>query len=558
MIRLTILCFFLAFPSLWGQLEGVTENQLNRESLYIEAIGLAMVEDYEAAITKMKKFASQESTDFAPYYYLAKWSWQSDNLLEGLRQIDRAENLAPSNRDVLDLKMQLLKENFQLDVAAELAKRLWALDSASVSSALEPAKLYLEASNLSGAEEWLAKVFTLVPLKSKAKVEILELHIDVLISMGKMDNAEQKAKLLLSLSPDHLPFLYRLAKVYQAQEDTTKEIEVLQKVSQIHPQAWNAELRLIHLQSNGNVKAYLSGIRPLLKSSMLSVDERVVLVTKELSRYSVTTQDERAALFRSAQTLYRKEPESQAAQSLFIEAAGYHGQWQMVNDLILSQIETKGNQLELNQVLRYIQSLLAFDRYSAVIQWGQDLLLKYPNNGELFLHLAYANTQINEMGEAKYFLNEASRMIRSDAYLQQKAAVIDALISTETSLADQSAWFNKPFDLNAAEKIATLNLLSALEHIPSSLSTEWLNFIITKTDEKESTYLLDMTKAWAYFRAGKLEQAEFKIQSCWNLGCYTHPTAHQLKYKIAIAQGNSEKAETIKTEMEEMGVTLRE
>ncbi|NBC25153.1 MAG: hypothetical protein GVX78_06020, partial [Bacteroidetes bacterium] len=129
MIRISIFCFFIFISSAAAQLDGVSEDQLSKEGLYIEAMGHAIVGDYEDAIPKMKKFSAQEPTNFAPFYYLAKWYWQSDNLNEGLSQINKAEIFAPDNQAVLELKIDLLKENYQLKEAAEIAKKIWSLDS---------------------------------------------------------------------------------------------------------------------------------------------------------------------------------------------------------------------------------------------------------------------------------------------------------------------------------------------------------------------------------------------------------------------------------------------
>lgn len=555
MIRATILCFFLSIPSIWSQVEGVSEDQLNKESQYIDAMGHALVQEYEEAIVKMQKFSSQEPSNFAPFFYLAKWSWQTDNLMEGISQINRAANLAPSNRDVLELKLVLLKENFQMDAAAETAKRIWTLDSTSVQAALRPAHLYLEASNLNDADQWLSHVYNAIPIKNGARAEIVETHLDVLLTAQDFERAEEKAQLLLNMAPRHLPYLYRMAKVYQAQQDTEKEIEVLRKVSMHHPEAWEARKRLVHLESKGGLEAYLEGITPILTSSNVSIPDKVDLLTSELSAYSITARSDRKALFNAAKALYQNEPESQRVQSLFIEAAGYHGQWGEAVDLILSIAQNSKSQLELDEVLRYMGILIQANKYSAVTEWGEDLLLRYPNNGELHLNLAYAYIKLKDPDEADYFLSSASRMIRSNAYLQQKAAVIRFLIEPEKKSTEDVPWFHQSPNSENAQKIDLPNLLFALRHEQVSLSEEWLQYITSKSDSDQFTYLLKLTQAWAYFKLGDLSQADQVINECWDQGCYTHPEAYLLRYKIAVSQGKTEKADEIQTELEERGVS---
>jgi len=541
-----------------AQVEGVTENQLKKEGLYIEAMGLALVEDYEDAIILMKKFAAQESTEFAPFYYLAKWSWQSDNLVEGINYINRAENLAPESQEVLELKIHLLKENYQLQEASQVAKRAWALDSSSLELAMRPAHLLLQAASPNEAEEWLRHVFDEIPLKNSAKVELLELHIDILLSLEEYQAAEERAEQLLSISPQYLPFLYQLAKVYRIKKDTSSEIATLKKVSEIHPKAWKANLRLIHLQSNGDVVKYLSDIEWMLKSNDIPIVERVKLLTSELSRYTIVTKNERKALFTSAEILYEQQSGSQQVQSLFIEAGGYHGQWRKVIDLILSVIQEEGNQLELQPILRYMHILLEANRYSAVVEWGDDLLFQFPNNGELLLNLAYANAQTGEKEEATYLLQEASRMIRGNQFLTQKADIIKRMINLDQPGSNDPAWFDQKVSQIKADEISAVNILLCLKHIPKELSLDWLEYFVSKSNGEESTYLLSLTQAWAYYYMDDKIQAQQMINDCWDKGCYTHPMAYQLKYKIASDQGNTEKATSIKTELKQLGVSWNE
>ncbi len=558
MIRATILCFFLSIPAIWSQMDGVSEDQLSKESLYIDAVGHALVEEYEEAIEKMRKFSSQEPTNFAPFFYLAKWSWQTDNLMEGISQVNRAETLAPENRDVLELKSTLLKENFQMDAAAETAQKIWALDSTSVQAALRPAHLYLEASNLNDADKWLSYVYEVIPIQNGAKADILELHLDVLLTGQHFERAEERAKLLLDIAPKHLPYLYRLAKVYQAQQDIQKEIEVLRKVSLYHPEAWKAQKRLVHLEANGNLEEYLNGITPLLKSSDVPISDKIDLLTGELSSYSVEVRKDREALFFAAQNLYRNEPESTEAQSLYIEAAGYHGQWVEAVDRILPFAQDSRSQLDLNEVLRYMSILMQAQRYSTVVEWGDDLLICYPNNGELYLNLAYAYLQLNDKKEADYFLSSGFRMIRANDYLQKKAAVIRYLIEPEKASNEELFWFQKSVEKVNAEEIELPNLLFALKHEEVSFSEEWLQYITSKSGSEQATYILNLTRAWAFFHLGDLNRADQLLSESWNQGGYTHPEAYELSYKIAVLQGNTEKAEEIQTELKDRGVLWKQ
>lgn len=199
--------------------------------------------------------------------------------------------------------------------------------------------------------------------------------------------------------------------------------------------------------------------------------------------------------------------------------------------------------------------LIQVNRYSAVTEWGEDLLLRYPNNGELHLNLAYAYVKLKDPDEADYFLSTASRMIRSNAYLQQKAAVIQFLIEPEKKSAEDGPWFHQPPNSENEQKIDLPNLLFALRHEKVSLSEEWLQYITSKSDSGQFTYLLKLTQAWAYFKLGDLSQADQVIDECWDQGCYTHPEAYLLRYKIAVSQGKTEKADEIQTELEERGVS---
>ena len=525
---------------------------MSKEGLYIEAMGHAIVGDYEDAIPKMKKFSAQEPTNFAPFYYLAKWYWQTDNLNEGLSQINKAEIFAPDNQAVLELKIDLLKENYQLIEAAEIAKKIWTLDSTSISAALRPANLYLEATDVMSADKWLNLVFDAVPLANKSKVEILELHLDVLFALPNFEKAESVAMRLLELHPQHLPYLYKLAKIYQAQNDIAKEKEVLERVAENHPEEWQASLRLVNLESDGSLFEYLNGIEPILSNSEVSVSDRAELLTKEISSYTISTREQRKALFEASQLFYRSEKEHPLAQSLFVEASAYHGKWQNVIDGIQKIRQNSRIQLELSDRLRFIDLLVKAKRFENVVEWAEELLMQYPNNGELYLQIAYAYTLLGNEDEADYYLSSSDRMLRSNTYLRNKADII-RYISEKKSSPQTKPWFAKEFDKKAAAEVDPLNLFFALKHeIP--FSAAWLDYILSIQGEAEFTYLIDLTRALALFQKGDIIESEKKLSACWDKGAYTDPVAYELKYKIALEQNQLEKAESIKTELSSRGV----
>jgi len=554
MIRATIFCFFIFIAPTWAQLDGVSEDQLSKEGLYIEAMGHALIGDYEDAIPKMKKFSAQEPTNFAPFYHLAKWYWQTDNLSEGLVQINKAEIFAPQNQDVLELKIDLLKENYQLIEAAEIAKKIWSLDSTSVPAAIRPVNLYIKASDLKSADKWLDEVFDAVTLKDKSKSEILELHLDVLLGLSNFEKAERVAMNLLDLYPEHLPYLYKLATIYQAKNDIAKEKKVLEQVAQNHPAEWKARLRLVKLESDGDLFDYLNGIEPILSNSEVAVSDRAELLTKEISNYTISTREQRRALFKASELFYRTEKEHPLAQSLFVEASAYHGQWQNVIDVIRDIRQNSSDQIELNDCLRFIDLLLKAKQYENVVEWGEGLLFKYPNNGELYLHLAHANTLLGNEGEAEYYLSAADRILRSNTYLRNKADII-RYMSGKKSSSQTKPWFEKEFDKKTAKEIELLNLFFALK-FEMPFSRAWLDYISSVQAEKEFTYLVDLTQALALFQKGDIVESEKKLEACWrNTGVYTEPVAYELKYKIAIEQNQLEKAEKIKTELMYRGVS---
>jgi len=555
MIRTTIFCFFIFIAPTWAQLDGVSEDQLSKEGLYIEAMGHALIGDYEDAIPKMKKFSAQEPTNFAPFYHLAKWYWQTDNLSEGLVQINKAEIFAPYNKEVLELKIDLLKENYQLLEAAEIAKKIWSLDSTSVTAAIRPVNLYIEATDLESADKWLDEVFDAVPLKDKSKSDMLELHLDVLLGLSNFEKAESVAMHLLDLYPEHLPYLYKLAKIYQAQNDIAREKEVLERVAENHPGEWKATLRLVKLDSDENLFDYLNGIKPILSNSEVAVSDRAELLTKEISNYTISTREERQALFEASKLFYMSEKAHPLAQSLFVEAAAYHGQWQDVVDGIREIRKNSRSQIELNDRLRFIDLLIKAKRYENVVEWGEELLLKYPNNGELYLQLAHANALLGNKGEADYYLSAADRMLRSNTYLRNKAHII-RFMSEKKSNSETKPWFEKEFDKKVASEVELLNLFLALK-FEMPFSTAWLDYISSVQSKKEFTYLVDLTQALALFQKGDIVESEKKLEACWDTGAYTDPEAYELKYKIAVHQNQLEKAEKIKTELINRGVPWR-
>jgi predicted Zn-dependent protease len=553
-MKTLIICFLFGITPVMAQLDGVSEEQLQMESLYIEALGHGMVGEYEEAISKMEKFSSKEPTEFAPFYQMAKWYFRTDNLTEALIQIEKARTLEPNQPEVLRLKMKLLKENNQLDAAADVAKDLWQLTPASTNAALLPAKLYIEAGNPNGADEWLAKVEENMPVNGLAMARIIELRVMTALSVRDFELAEEKVMLLLEQRPGNLKYLHLLARTYRAQDQEENEIRVLKKVVETHPDEWKAQVRLAHLEADGDVVAYLDIITSLLKEKEIdiSVEDRISLLTEELQGYPLKLRRERAALYQAAHQLYENSSESAAVQALFIEAANYHGQWNEVLDIIFTDLEAEKTATSAETWLRYMKMLSQARYYKASISAGERVLLEYPNSGEVYVALAYAYFKMGDSDESEYYLKSGSRLIRGNEYLKERAAVIEGLMAKDRN--PQSKWEELSGGVLASASAADpLNLLLYLENSDSNRS-EFFREVTQLQTEERFTYLLSLVKAWAFFRLDQKDQALEELDACMDRGCYTHPSTYILQYKIAEDQGLLEKAAQIKTQVEELGV----
>lgn len=555
-MKALIICFLFGITPLMAQLDGVSEEQLQMESLYIEALGHAMVEEYEEALSKMKKFSSKQPTEFAPFYQMAKWYLRTDNISEALIQIEKARTLEPEQPEILRLKMKLLRENNQVEEAAEVAKELWQLTPASASAALLPAKLYIEAGNPYGADEWLAKMEEDMPVNGLALAEIIEFRVMTALSVRDFELAEEKVMLLLDQRPDHLKYLHLLARSYRAQEKREKEIEVLKKVREFHPDEWKAQVRLAHLRADGDVVAYLDNITALLNKIDIPVEDRTSILTEELKDYSLERRKERAALYQAARQLYENASESATARALFIEAATYHGQWKEVLDIIFEELAAERSATSADTWLRYMEMLSQAQHYEASITAGEQVLLEYPNSGEVYVAMAYAYFKLGEPDESDYYLQSGGRLIRGSDFLKERAAVIEGLLAMQRD--PEISWEESSGGaLSSASTADPLNLLLFLENSDAD-RMDFLEEVTQLKTEERFTYLLSLVKAWAYYRLDEKDSALEELKACMDQGCYTHPSTYVLQYKIAKDLGQEEKAAEIQTQIEEMGVQWKQ
>ncbi len=454
-----ISCFFAGkvFAQAIPQAPRPTEEEVERQQLFIEAYAAQSKADNTSAEKKYNALIEKDAKNAAAHYQLARLYKTTNKLEKSMQSIKAAIGLDEKNAWYKTFLAELLQTNGKYDEAAKIYQKL---------TDLEPNNQYYYtqwASNLGAAGEYAKAIKAFDALEKRVGIneEISRQKYTLYLLLKDDKKALREITRLCDAFPDNTQFLSILANFYEKRDDKPKALETYQKILKYNPSDANANLAVASLgvQQGGAVNkenAYLQSLIPVFEKSTVILDAKI----KELIPYAnkvADTKDKVLALecIKLVQILDRVHPEDAKVQSIWGDFLYHAGQ---PNEALQKYQKTLSLNKNVYSVWEQVMLIQQEQKdFSSLFKSSETAIDLFPNQSNAYYMHAVANSNKGIHNEAVTDLEQAVMM--SGKNIRARLQALDLL-------GQEQALLNK---LDAAKATYQKALASGGEAIASIL-----------------------------------------------------------------------------------------
>jgi tetratricopeptide (TPR) repeat protein len=271
---LTALLFLAAAPAfaqntLDGQAKIVPEEEVTRQSAFIEAERERVLGHYEKANEYYKKFLNENSDNAAAWYGLAR---TLEMLKDNVAAMDAAAKAAakdPANQWFRIFQADLFEKVGQPKDAAKVyleLTKLYPLDGAFLERLAYLSVLAGDPKGGLKALDQLEKISGITEITADKK------HI-IYLGMGDYKKAAAELEKLANTYPKRLEYRHRVAELYESVGDKAAARKVYEEILRRNPD--DEEAKIAVLEKSGSDLAILTALKPFFKDPNLPLDGKI-------------------------------------------------------------------------------------------------------------------------------------------------------------------------------------------------------------------------------------------------------------------------------------------
>ncbi len=272
------LFIFLLFPffltaqnTIGGKKVIIPEEEVNRQSAFLDAERERLLGNWDKAIDIYKKFLLENPTNDAGLYGLARSQAGAKDMENAVESIRRAIAADPTNVWYSTYYADLLEQAGRYAEAAKVYEGL------TKTSPDEPIFFQRQAylATLSGDGKTALKALDRLEKLTGVTEETASKKHLIYVKLGDNKRAAAELQKLADAEPDEPEHLRRLAHFLEEIGDKAAAKPVWEKLKKRNPNAPEAALALVDKAKNSSDAAYLENLKPLFRDPKISIDAKV-------------------------------------------------------------------------------------------------------------------------------------------------------------------------------------------------------------------------------------------------------------------------------------------
>lgn len=503
-----------------AQVSQTTEDAVQTESIFIEALRNKMIGRYDLAIGQYQEILKKQPGNHVVQYELAIAYLNTKMPNEALEAIRQAIKLEPDQ--VFYIQLQADVYHALQDEAAEstVYKRLQALAPSKETYYDKWSALLI---NL-GQDNEALRVLDLME-KEKGINEISAFRkAQILERQGKLKEAEAELVKLNSAFPKELKYLHALAGFYKKTKRDPKALEIYKIILTIAPMDEAANLALAATyKTAGQDSKYLESISSLMANPSISIDAKVLEMIPYLQK-AINLQDKALleVLEKHAATLVASHPGEAKPFALYADILLEKGMFRAAYEHYRSALALEDRVAPVWE--QYLDLSARFDTPARHLEECEKAFDLFPNHPGLAFQYAHAFYQNEQLEESLNMLNQAMLMSGEDKLLQEKIWCLRGVAELKSGQQSEAeASFASALRLNpsslAARQMQAYALASGSEDLDKA--QELIQQAIRQSPDH---YELEYTQAFILVKQKKYADARKWFEASLNHGGAGHVT----------------------------------
>lgn len=261
----------LSLSAVFAQ-EQVTEEEVNREKLFIEANREKLLGNYDKAVSMLRELNRQDGSNAAVAYELGRLLHAQGDIEDAVRYLKLATDLAPDNEWYLKFLADIYQQEGRNAEGAALYEALAKKSPDDQYVYFRWAYFLVRAQEIDKA----LKVYDDLEKAIGLNEEIARRRHTLFLGLGDTKRAAKELEHLVEVYPKVLEYKHILAAFYDAQGDMAAARKVYEQIIAQDPKDAKAQLALA---GGSNIQQdelrYLAELRPAFERSDVAVDLKI-------------------------------------------------------------------------------------------------------------------------------------------------------------------------------------------------------------------------------------------------------------------------------------------
>lgn len=296
-----------------GQKKEVSQEEVMRQTAFLDAEKERMLGKYDNAIASYRNFLYNNETYDAAWYGLARCYAEKKGYGTALETINKAIEYNPGNKWYYLFKADIFEKNGQHAYAADVYETLAKKFPETPEFLERLAYLSILADN---PKRGLKALDQLEALTGISEITASKKHL-IYVALGDNKKAANELRRLADAYPSQLDYRRSLARFYEENGDKVNEKAVWEDILRLNPNDAEARLAVLDKGKGNSEASRVHAMLPLFQDPTVSIDTKIKELSAYLEKLDKNTAPELVTalldLGAALETIHKDDPKSWSA-----------------------------------------------------------------------------------------------------------------------------------------------------------------------------------------------------------------------------------------------------
>ncbi|MEN7550178.1 tetratricopeptide repeat protein [Rapidithrix thailandica] len=475
-------------------------DQIEAESIFIEAMKYFVLEDYETALNLFRKSDKVNSSSAATKYKIAHTLTRLRRFDEALPYAREATRFEETNEYYHKILAEIYRQLEEYDKAVESYRWLTIHSKSSENYFYELASIFLQKGEVDAA----ISVYNELEVKFGLNDSLIKQKQRIYLSQGNLDAALKEGEKLISAYPEVTEFGLAQAQLLLTNNRIEEATQMLEKLVENEPDDPHILLLMADIyKKQDRTEDYEKALEMAFSNAQLNVKQKVKILYNYLQvAYS---EDKRVVGLKLAEIAKNAHPEDAQVNEVYASFLIANQKRKEARDYLLKSVQVDSDNFKAWQNLISLDWEL--NQVDSVIRHSESALELFPNQPLFYLYNGSGHYMKKDYMEAKAIL-EQGKMLSTDKELtnQINAQLGDIYHSLKEYDKSEGAYeevlANDPNDLHV---LNNYSYYLSLRGVKLDKAQE-MGKKLMEIEPNNPTYL--DTYGWILYIKGEYEEAE--------------------------------------------------